>query len=324
MISRALSIIIPTFNRASTLRRTVQALLCQDSGAQDCEIIVVDDGSSDNTFQVVSDLTGMSPIEVRYLHQENRGAGAARNHGLREARGDIILFVDDDIVGVPSMLAEHLRYHRLYPSPTVAVLGRVVLAPQIPPTPLNLRHLIYRWDSITDGQELTWQYFMTCNISLKRMFLLQNNLFFDEDLACSGYEDTEIGYRCSMEGLRIVYNAHALGYHNCALTLQGYLRMCERYGGALAVIHHKYPALRDELGDYLCFSWRNPPLRLAVDLVRPFLENRFTMGAFLSMARHLETHSGRAPFFLAHRLGSFYERRGFQVRERELRRRRDD
>lgn len=321
-MSKALSIVIPTFNRCSILRRTMEALLCQDAGTEDFEIIVIDDGSSDDTFQVVSDLKGMSSVEVRYLHQENRGPGAARNYGLQEARGKIVLFVDDDIVGMPSMLAEHLRYHRLYPSDKVAILGRVELAPEMPPTPLNLRHLVFRWDSIADGQELSWQYFITCNISLKKSFLLENDLFFDEDLAGSGYEDTEIGYRCSIKGLRILYNAHALSHHNYAVTLQGYLRMCEHYGGALAVIHHKYPELKDELGDYLCFSWRNPPLRLVRDMVRPFVENRFTTGAFLSLARYAESRSGIVPFFLAHRIGSFYERRGFQVQERELKRRR--
>ena len=320
MTGKALSIIIPTFNRCAILQRALEALLRQDTGPDEYEIIVVDDGSSDDTGQVVSALKTESPVGVRYLYQENQGPGAARNYGLREATGTIVLFVDDDVIAVPFLVSEHLRHHRLYPSDSVAVLGQMQLAPEIPRTPLNLRHLVYRWPSLVDGQELDWQYFITCNISLKRAFLAENALWFDEGLARLAQEDTEIGYRCSMRGLRILYNAQALGYHDSDLMLQGYLRMCQRYGRALAVIHHMYPELRGKLGEHLCFSWRNPPLRLARDVLRPFLLNRVTVAGLLPLARYVEKHSGVAPSFLSRRVGSFYEREGYHTQWRELKR----
>lgn len=321
MMAKTLSIIIPTYNRCAVLKRALERLFEQDIAPDECEIIVVDDGSSDDTYEVVTALkdASRSPVDMRYLHQANQGPGAARNHGLQEATGTIVLFVDDDVMATRSLLTEHLRYHRLHPADDVAVLGQMQLAPEIPRTPLNLGHLVYRWPSLVDGQELDWRYFITCNISLKRAFLMENDLWFDEELARLAQEDIEIGYRCSMKGLRILYNPQALGYHYCDLMLAGYLRMCQRYGRSLAVIHNKYPELRSEWGDYLCFSWRNPPLRLARDMLRPFLLNRVTVAGLLPFARYMEKRSGVAPSFPSRRIGHFYERQGYRAQWRELR-----
>jgi glycosyltransferase involved in cell wall biosynthesis len=85
-----ISAVVPTFNRIATLRQTLTALAAQDY--PDYEIIVVDDGSSDGTGDVV---TREFPA-VRYVRQPNRGPAAARNVGIRAALGDIVAFTDDD------------------------------------------------------------------------------------------------------------------------------------------------------------------------------------------------------------------------------------
>lgn len=87
------SVIIPTYNRASMLKEAIQSVL--DQTFSDYEIIVVDDGSTDDTREVVNELN--RPIgKVRYLYQDNRGRSAARNRGFREASGDYIAFLDAD------------------------------------------------------------------------------------------------------------------------------------------------------------------------------------------------------------------------------------
>jgi glycosyltransferase involved in cell wall biosynthesis len=315
-MTKTLSVVIPTHNRCVILQKTLEALFCQNG--EDFEIVVVDDGSADDTAQVVSALAAGSPVGLHYTYQENKGAGAARNRGLKQARGKIVLFIDDDIIAAPSLLAEHLRYHRLHPARNRAVLGQVLLAPEIPATPLNLGHAVGMWRPIQDGQEVSCLHFFTGNISLKRSFLLENRILFDETLP--RHQDTEIGYRCSKKGLRILYNARAIGYHYHDLTFQAFLRMSRRYGETLAVLHHKYPELKTELGDYLSFSWRNPPRRVIRDLLRPAFLNQLTVAGLLFLGGLADEHYERLPVFVARRIGNYYERKGYQQRVRELKR----
>lgn len=98
MTSLSVSTILPTYNRARLLQRAISSVLAQSS-PQD-EIIVVDDGSTDNTPEVVAGF-GES---VKYIQMDNANAGAARNRGLCEAEGDLIAFVDSDDEWLPGKL----------------------------------------------------------------------------------------------------------------------------------------------------------------------------------------------------------------------------
>jgi glycosyltransferase involved in cell wall biosynthesis len=97
------SIILPTYNRAGFLPRALDAIRNQSDS--DWELIVVDDGSTDDTRHVVNAITREWPQPTRYFYQENRGAYGARNAGLDCARGDFIAFYDSDDV----WMAHHLR-----------------------------------------------------------------------------------------------------------------------------------------------------------------------------------------------------------------------
>ena len=94
----SVSTIIPTYNRARLIRRAVESALAQ-SRALD-EVIVIDDGSSDDTEQVLASYRG----RIRYVRTENRGAGAARNRGVREATRDLVAFLDSDDEWMPGKL----------------------------------------------------------------------------------------------------------------------------------------------------------------------------------------------------------------------------
>jgi glycosyltransferase involved in cell wall biosynthesis len=93
------SVLIPTYNRAQYLKEAIRSV--QDQTFQDLEIIVIDDGSTDNTREVIKEIS--SP-EIKYLYQENRGAGAARNAGIRASSGKWIAFLDADDIWMPSKL----------------------------------------------------------------------------------------------------------------------------------------------------------------------------------------------------------------------------
>jgi len=97
------STIIPTFNRRELLRRTIQSVLSQDQAKQ--EIIVVDDGSTDGTVEM---LTVLAP-RVQMFCQSNRGPGAARNLGLSHATGEYVAFLDSDDLWFPWTLATYRR-----------------------------------------------------------------------------------------------------------------------------------------------------------------------------------------------------------------------
>lgn len=305
-----ISIVIPTYNRAATLQQTLEALLWPTEHATELEILVVDDGSTDSTAAVVKGMRVPDGTTLRYLHQDRAGAGMARNRGIEEASGRLLLFIDDDIVAAPALLIQHLRSHEAYPEERAAVLGRVELAPWIPCTGINLRHAVPRWQGLQHSQELGWRHFISGNISLKRSFLLANELLFDPTLP--RYQDTEFGYRCAVAGLRIIYNERALGYHNHDIQLDASLYMMRRYGESLAVLHYRYPELKSQFGDYLVFSWQQSPQRIAKDLLRPLLLNGVTANALELVARLLQRNNQALPDPLARRLANYYERQGYK------------
>ena len=327
-----LSVIIPTYNRCAILRQTLEALTRDALGASAdtaaaYEIVVVDDGSFDGSASMVSELAvdaqgltdlgkTVSPVEMRYLRQENRGAAAARNNGLRHATGQIVLFIDSDIMAAPGLLGQHIRSHLADHEigGNLAVLGQILLAPGVPRTPMNLNHVIHLWRDLHDGQELGWRYFATGNLSLKRAFLLDNGLWFDESFPSAGLEDTELGYRARQHDLRIIYNAQAIVYHNHDLTLQSFIRQNWSYGQTLAVLHHRYPELKGTLANYLPFSWRNPPGRIARDMLRPLLLNRLSAALLMRRAQAAERAGSCASAAVISRIGNYYERLGYRQR----------
>jgi glycosyltransferase involved in cell wall biosynthesis len=96
------SVIIPTYNRALIIKDAIQSVINQTY--TDYEIIVVDDGSTDNTSNVINDIRNHSG-KVRYIHQENKGRSAARNSGIRAARGNYVAFLDSDDIFLPEKLS---------------------------------------------------------------------------------------------------------------------------------------------------------------------------------------------------------------------------
>jgi glycosyltransferase involved in cell wall biosynthesis len=105
-MSPAVSVVIPARNRETLIERAVRSVLCQTH--QDFEVIVVDDGSTDDTGRVVLDLAERDP-RIRYLrHDTRRGAQAARNSGIRAAQGGWIAFLDSDDQWLPASLEARL------------------------------------------------------------------------------------------------------------------------------------------------------------------------------------------------------------------------
>src|SRR5690349_12686793 len=119
------SVVVPTFNRRASLHRLLMALSAQTYPTEQFEVIVVDDGSTDGTDQLLASL--ITPYALQVIRQANGGPAVARNRGVASAHGALIVFLDDDVEPVPELLAEHVAVHDAESDP-------VVIGPMSPPT----------------------------------------------------------------------------------------------------------------------------------------------------------------------------------------------
>ncbi|HXP82287.1 MAG TPA: glycosyltransferase [Verrucomicrobiae bacterium] len=216
MAMDSLTIIIPTHNRNAVLTRAIEGYFAQSAPKAIHELIVVDDGSTDDTEATVVEMSQLSPFPIRYLRQSNRGPAAARNFGIRETRTDIILFTDSDIVPDCELVAQHLEWHHSNPQDNVAVLGYVSWPSHPVPTPFMKWYgetQLFGYGQLRHKQQLDFGAFYSCNLSLKTNFLRVQGQF-DEDFKTAAYEDLELGYRLCNAGLQLLYNRQAVAYHH--------------------------------------------------------------------------------------------------------------
>lgn len=124
------SVILTTFNRARLLQRTLPTIVGQGLAAHEFEIIVIDDGSSDRTPEILAAAAAAHP-QIHIIRQDNKGQPCARNAGVAIARGELILFLDDDILCSPGLLREHLAAHTSSQQ-SLLVLGTTLVSQESP------------------------------------------------------------------------------------------------------------------------------------------------------------------------------------------------
>ena len=217
-----ISVVIATFNRCTTIPITLQHLANQSLAPDNLEVIVVDDGSTDNTENVIYDLQESLPYNLKYLRHPNRGICYTQNRGILAANASIVCLIADDIFLSYYALEAHIKAHESNLGHHIAVLGKVVQSIDV-----EMSVFLKNWDPfkfrhLKNLKELPYYLFWACNITVKRDFLLKNGMF-SETLVTGGtnaHEDAELGYRLSKSGLRIIYCENALGYHNHIVTLE--------------------------------------------------------------------------------------------------------
>ncbi len=218
------SVIIPTFNRARQLTRVLDALDRQTVSSTTFEVIVVDDGSTDNTPEV---LTSARPFTLRALRQRNQGPAAARNAGIAEARAEIILFIDDDVIPAANLLELHLRAQA---EPGAVVIGRMVPPTERQPfwAEWEMRMLDRQYAQMVAGLfEPTPRQFYTANASVHRSDIKRAGLF---DARYRRAEDVELAYRLEELGLRFIFESDACVLHDTPRTFAGWMSMAQQYG----------------------------------------------------------------------------------------------
>lgn len=225
-----ISVIIPTYNNRPVLERALDALRRQTIPPDQYEIVIVDDGSTDGTAELIGRFRGSA--QIQYLAQDHRGRAAARNAGARAARGRILVFLDSDFWAVPELLAEH---HKHYPPGVcgVGIQGASRTHPDALATRfMRARELILEVPPGPPGRISLFR-ISTRNLSLvKSDFLAADG--FDEAFGGYGWEDIELAWRLRARGVRFSYEPRATGDHYQVQDLEG-LRKKMREGGRSAV-----------------------------------------------------------------------------------------
>lgn len=201
------SVVIPTYNRRPILEKCLNALEQQQASPllQGYEVVVVDDGSTDGTPDWLRDNSHRFP-HVRLVEQAHGGPAEGRNRGVDQARGDVIVFIDSDLVVTSGFLASHAaalestwrqRGDRL-----CFTYGAVINTANFA-DPTSERHKL---------RDLSWAYFATGNVAIDREVLERSGLF-DTGFHLYGWEDLELGERLRQLGVVLVKCPEAVGYH---------------------------------------------------------------------------------------------------------------
>jgi glycosyltransferase involved in cell wall biosynthesis len=202
-----LSVVIPTYNRRPILEKCLRALEDQRLGGplEGYEVVLVDDGSTDDTVAWLRREADSFP-HVRLIQQDHGGPAEGRNRGVAEARGDVIVFIDSDLVVTPSFLLEHAQAlqkawdgqgNRL-----CFTYGAVINTSNFE-NPTGEPHKL---------SDLSWAYFATGNVAIDRELLERAGLF-DLRFRLYGWEDLELGERLRRLGVALVRCPAAAGYH---------------------------------------------------------------------------------------------------------------
>jgi len=238
-----ISIIIPVYNSANMLHYCLLPFTRQTYPATRFELLIVNDGSTDEFRPTLQTLE--LPVNTRIIeHDRNRGLAAARNSGIREARGDILVFLDSDLEVTTDYLEKIAA--RLHPKNVIGVLGSTAPAPE---TPVD-KYQRYLYEAprgaqkIPTGQPLPFRAFLFNNTSLKRSALNKVPLF-DEKIKVYGGEDTEFSYRLSKHFRgRFFYASEIRAIHHHYRPIETALENIENFGRTVVpYLLRKHPGL---------------------------------------------------------------------------------
>ena len=245
------SVVIPTYNRRPILEKCLLALERQQACPEidRYEVVVVDDGSTDGTPDWLRAEAKRFP-HVRLIEQSHGGPAEGRNRGVDHAHGDVIVFIDSDLVVTDSFLSCHasslVRSWEAHGDRLCFTYGAVINTANFE-QPTAERHKL---------RDLSWAYFATGNVAIAKEVLQRAGLF-DTGFRLYGWEDLELGERLRRMGVQLIKCPAAVGYHwHPALTLDQIPRLIEVEGERARmglVFFRKHPTRRVRF--IIQFTW---------------------------------------------------------------------
>jgi len=193
-----ISVVIPTYNRKDLLLETLQSLRTQSLPSSSFEVIVVNDGSNDGTDEMLRYFTGKAPFKLSTITQQNRGPAAARNAGIRLAKGEIVAFTDDDCLPLTDWLAE---IDRAFATRSIVGLQGSTFTDGKSITPLT-----HQIDNVSGNHSVP-----TCNAAYLREVLIKAG-GFDEEFPFPHNEDADLAWRVEAIGV-IGFEKNMRVYH---------------------------------------------------------------------------------------------------------------
>jgi len=243
----AVSVVIPTHNRRELLGKLLDALAGQTCPPERMEVVVVADGCHDGTAEMLANY--QAPFAMKVVEQPGSGPSTARNAGVRAATGELLVFLDDDVLPGSDFLQAHLRAHQRIP-------GGVVLGPY-PPVPYassNLFRLaVRRWwlqhfdELVRPGHRMTYRDVLLGNLSLTTS--LWHSVDGLDPQFEKSREDFELGVRLLKSGapFQVAADAMALHFEHETMTLRGAMARAYEEGRSDVRLGRKHPELRPTL-----------------------------------------------------------------------------
>ncbi|HEX5527333.1 MAG TPA: polysaccharide deacetylase family protein [Solirubrobacterales bacterium] len=256
-----LSVLIASHDRPEKLRRCLESLASQNADPAGFEVVVADDGSPESTATMVESFE--APYALRLLRLPKGGKSAALNAAIEAAAAPVCLFLDDDILAAPGLVAAHSAAHR--ENPLTLGIGRLEQRPPADGDWLGVAHATAwneRYDELAK-READWPDTYGGNFSAPREKLRQVGGF---DTGIEAIEDIELGYRLSEAGCESRYLPEAGGVHDDEKPRAKLVAEIERYGAFCAEFAERVPVGRRKL-----LGWFLEPTPRDVVLRRLFL-----------------------------------------------------
>lgn len=228
-----ISVVVPTYNRCHLLSDCLRSLNEQTIGTSSYEVIVVDDGSIDDTPVVIEEFSRSSKVNLINLRQKNRGPAAARNLGIKSAAGQLVAFTDDDCEVTPDWLK---RLVEGFTDEKVGGVGGIGKQK----TSGNINDYLY-YEKILEPGVMNGKvlYLVTANACYRKK-ILEEVGGFDERIRFPGGEDPDLSLKILERGYQLRRNPECIVYHQYPEKLQGMFRMFYNYGRGRHLIHLKW------------------------------------------------------------------------------------
>ena len=236
-----ISLIVPTFNRLPILKKCLAALEAQTFPKKDFEVIVVDDGSSDGTEEMMRQYH--PSFRLQYLRQSNGGTGTARRNGVSHANGEYLLLMNDDTICDPDLIEQHMLLQKEVTSERWAVLGNFEYPAEAHRRAfthfLRTGSFMFPQIDMEAGFPYPYSHFITCNLSIRKNAVLEAGSF---DSTYKLSEDTELGIRLFEMGYGVLYHPAAHAWHDhLPYAVGNLIRRARVYGADYFYMFRRHP-----------------------------------------------------------------------------------